>query len=166
MSSTPVYSKPVLGSQEYIEELFRNRMELSEKILKLRLNHILNPENGRRPYKNSDIHLSLVNWTIEVEAYNRMTRDFAKKSTINPDQIIFYEPPLEDIEYKPCRKIWALLILEQVSGYDHNLLSPTVEQVVKEIMESIYCPIHPSTCYCKMVNIQPKTKVNFTFYEE
>ena len=165
MSSTPVYSKPVLGSKEYIEEIFRDRMELSEEILKLRLNHILNTDRKRRPYLNSDIHLSWVHWTIEVQAYKLMTSGFAKKSTINLDQIDFYEPPPENIEFKPCRKIWALLILEQVSGYDHNLLSPTVERVVKEIMESIYCPNHPSTCYCKMANILPKKKVNFTFYK-
>jgi hypothetical protein len=164
MSSPTAYTKPVLGSKEYIEEIFRNRMDLSEDILKLRLNHILNSNKKRRPYLNSDIHLSWVLWTIEVQAYKLMTSGFAKKSTINLDQIIFYEPPPEDVEYQPCRKIWALLILEQVSGYDHNELNPRIQEIVKEIMESIYCPIHPSTCYCKMATSQPKKRVNFTFY--
>jgi len=160
MSFTSVYSKPVLGSKEYIEEKFRYRMNVSEEILKLRLNQILNPGKKRKPYTNADIHQSWVDWIIEVEAYNLMTSGFAKKSTI-----IFPEPPIDNIEHQPCRKMWALLILEQVSGYDHNLLNHKIDEVVKEIMESIYCTIHTSKCYCKMVNIQPKVKVNFTFYK-
>lgn len=165
MSSTSVYSKPVLGSQEYIEEKFRYRMDVSAEILKLRLNYILNFEKKRRPYSNSDIHQSWIDWILEVKAYNLMTSGFVKKTIINLDQIVFPEPPTDDDEHQPCRKMWALVILEQISGYDHDLLNLKIDEVVKEIMESIYCPIHSPTCYCKLVNIQPKRKVNFTFYK-
>lgn len=167
MSSSLTYSKPVPGSNQYIEQKFRSRVELSAWILKLSLNHILYPEEKKyKHYSNDKIYEAWIDWKLEVKAYNLMTY---QKSIVNPAQITFPTPPPDNIEYLPCRKMWALLILDQVFGYDH-IKQDQINGVVKEIMSCIYCITHPSICHCKIPYlfkkepIKPMKKVSFTFY--
>ena len=67
-----------------------------------------------------------------------------------PPNHLFPTPPPDDVEHRPCRQMWGLLIQQQVESQDFQ--APLIKEAVATIMASEACKSHPATCACKVPN--------------
>jgi hypothetical protein len=124
-------------------EAYKNRMDSAAATIIRTVLHIIRPIDGFRFYSTDEIKKAWDAWYEEEQMFYNMTQ-----GTPAPLRS-FPEPPPSDVEYWPCRRMWSLLIQQQVEGEFNQ--APSIKAVVEEILESEMCANHPASCSCKLL---------------
>ena len=131
--------------QETLERFNRylaQRGEAANKAVRTIL-HLVRPAENFPYYYSDEIAKAWRIWRDDDKVFQLMTSGSYVPKTMPVE-------PREDDEHRPCRRMWGLLLQQQLEGecFQANLIT----EAVAEILASDACRRHPATCACKVPN--------------
>jgi len=127
---------------ERFNKYLAQRAEAANKAVRTIL-HLVRPAENFPYYYNDEIAKAWRIWRDDDKVFQLMTSGSYVPKTMPVE-------PREDAEHRPCRRMWGLLIQQQLEG--ECFQAQLITDAVAEIVASQACRSHPPTCACKVPN--------------
>lgn len=127
---------------ERFNKYLAQRAEAANKAVRTIL-HLVRPAENFPYYYNDEIAKAWRIWRDDDKVFQLMTSGSYVPKTMPVE-------PREDAEHRPCRRMWGLLLQQQLEG--ECFQAQLITDAVAEIVASQACKSHPPTCACKVPN--------------